>query len=395
MTRSKVLLPICVLAVAGLGALLLVATAPEVDSVAPEELIPVVRAIEVTREDVRMRVRSQGTVAPRTESELVPEVSGSVVWVSPSLVSGGFFAAGDPLLRIDARDYEAALARARADVARAEGEAEHAAAELSRQQGLARQNANSPSQLSNARRARRVADATLEAARIALDVAERDLARTEIRAPFDGRVRDERVDVGQFVARGAPIATLYATDFAEIRLPLADRQLAFLDLPGLPGAVDGAAGPAVRLRASFAGSEHTWTGRVVRTEGEIDARSRMVHVVARVEDPYGLRDAGAEPSGGRAPLAVGLFVRAEIDGEIAENVIVVPRAAMRDQGRVLVVDRDDTLRQRPVEVLRIDREEVLIRADLEPGERIVVSPLQVVVEGMRVRAIAPDAGGAP
>lgn len=392
MNRKQIALPLAVLAVAGFFAFVLLATAPEVESVAPEEVLPIVRTIDARPGDVRMRVRSQGTVAPRTESELVPEVSGPVVWVSPSLVSGGFFAQGDPLLRIDDRDYVAALARARADVERAEGEAEHAASELERQQGLARSNANSPSQLSNARRARRVADAALEAARVSLDQAQRDVARTEIRAPYDGRVREERVDVGQFVSRGAPIATLYATDFAEIRLPLADRQLAYLELPGVRGAIAEGAGPRVRLRANFAGSEQVWDGRIVRTEGEIDARSRMVHVIARVEDPYGTREVaqgGSEggSEGASAPLAVGMFVRAEIDGQVAKNVLVVPREAMRDDDRLLVVDDADRLHHRKVDVLRIDREEVLVRAELGPNERIVVSPIQVVVEGMPVQPI--------
>jgi len=426
-----------VLLAAAFGAYLLLVTAPEVESVSPEKAIPMVRTLDVRPGDVRMTVRSQGTVVPRTESSLVPEVSGTVVWVSPSLVSGGFFGQGDPLLRIDDRDHLAALARAEADVARAEGEAEHAAGELRRQLGLARSNANSPAQLSNARRAQRVAEATLEAARVSLEQAERDLARCELTAPFDGRVRSEQVDVGQFVARGAPVATLYATDFAEIRLPLADKQLAFLDLPGLhePRASDAfGQGPAVRLHATFAGQEQSWAGHIVRTEGEIDAQSRMVHVIARVADPYGTRAAqtetaaagpasapsangvagdetaiatdgatggekaiatdgvapdeiGAAAGGSSFPLAVGLFVRAEIDGRLAENVLVVPRSAMRDDDRLLLVDQDDRLRLQPVDVLRIDRDEVLLRTDLSPGDRVVVSPMQVVVEGMRVRPI--------
>ena len=192
--------------------------------------------MEATPSDVRLRVRSQGTVAPRTESDLVPEVSGPVTWISPSLASGGFFEKGEILLRIDARDYEASVARARAEVARAQGEEEHARSQLQRQKGLARSNATSPSHLSNARRAARVATAAVQAAQVSLEQARRDLQRTTIIAPFQGRVREKHIDLGQFVSRGAPIAKLYATDFAEIRLPLADRQLAFIDLPDLRSA---------------------------------------------------------------------------------------------------------------------------------------------------------------
>jgi len=390
MSRRNILMPVVVLLAAAVGAFLLIATAPEVESVAATKHLPIVRTIDVRPGDIRMVVRSQGTVEPRTESELVPEVSGRVEWVSPALVSGGFFQLGDPLVRLDRRDYEAALGRARAEVERAAGEAEHARAELRRQQGLARSNANSASQLSNAMRGERVANASLEAAKASLDQAERDLERTRLDAPFDGRVRTERVDVGQFVSRGASIATLYATDYAEIRLPIADRQLAFLDLPGIGDPSDSDAGPPVVLHARFAGADRVWTGRVVRTEGEIDAQSRMVHVVARIEDPYGTshRDDASSGETPTTPLAVGMFVRAEIEGLMASGVLVVPRAAMREGDQLLVVDGDDRIHHRPVEVLRIDRDEVLLRAELAEDERIVVSRMQVVVDGMKVQPVA-------
>ena len=235
-----------------------------------------------------------------------------------------------------------------------------------------------------------MASANLADARIALEQAEWDLARIEITAPFEGRVREESVDVGQFVSRGAAIASIYATDYAEIRLPIADDQLAYLRLPNMREANEDE-GPAVRLRARFAGMEHEWMGRVVRTEGEIDPRSRMVHVVARVEHPYRTdEDAGDA----RAPLAVGLFVQAEIEGPVLEDVIVVPRYAMRDDSHVLVVDAENRLRTRSVEVLRIDRDDVLIRSDLAAGERICVSPIQIVVEGMQVKPVAEESSAA-
>lgn len=379
MTR-KIAIPVLVLAVAAVGAFALVATAPSVESVPPERALTVVRAIEARPQTVHLTVRSQGTVAPRSETELVPEVTGPVVWISPSLASGGFFEKDEPLLRIDPLDYEAAVARARAALARAGGEARHAASELERQRGLAEKKVGSSSQLSNARRAGTVGEAALEEARVALEQAERDLARTEIRAPFEGRVRSERVDLGQFVTRGQSVGTLYATDFVEVRLPIADTQLAFLEVPSFRRG--DSEGPRVTLRANFAGAEREWTGRIVRTEGEIDPKSRMVHVVARVADPY-----GAEGTVGTTALAVGLFVRAEIEGRIAEDVIVLPRSAMRDDERIVVIDGDDRLRFRDVEVLRIERDDVLIRTELEPGERICVSPLQVIVDGMRVKPI--------
>jgi RND family efflux transporter MFP subunit len=379
-------MPLVVVFVAGLGAAGLVITAPELESAPLEEVVAVVRVMAGVPQDLALVVRSQGTVEPRTESDLVSEVSGRVTWVSPALASGGFFEAEEPLLRIDPGDYEMARARARASLARAQGEWEHARENLARRENLAERNIASSSQLDDARRTSRVAEASLEEARVALRQADRDLARTEIRAPYAGRVREKNVDVGQFIARGSPAATLYATDYVEVRLPVPDSELAFLDLPLFGGqALEG--GPPVSLSARFAGREHTWLGRIVRTEGEIDPKSRMVRVVARVEDPYVVSEQ-------RAPLAVGLFVQAEITGPVANDVLVVPRSALREDGRLLLVDAEDRIRLREAEVLRMDYEQAVVRAELKPGERVCVSPLQAAVAGMLVRPVEVPAGEA-
>ena len=380
----KLLLPIGIVITGGLGAVALVATRPDVETSAPEALARLVRVIDVTPETVQLRVTTHGAVAPRTESDLVPEVSGPIVWVSPSFTSGGFFEAGDPLVRVDPRDYQVALELARANLARAESELEREEKELERQRNLAREKIASPAKLDAAVTAERVARAARRQARASLEKAERDLARTEIRAPFTGRVRERTADVGEFVNRGTPMARLYATDYAEIRLPVSDEELAFLDLP-LWYREEGsdAEGAVVELRAHFAGSEHTWEGRVARTEGEIDPKTRMVHVIARVEDPY-------RRSGDRPPLAVGLFVEAQILGREAEGVVVVPRAAMRGPDQLLVADAQDRLRFRRTQVLRAGRDEVVIRSGLEPGDRVIVSSVEAAVDGMKVRPVTSD-----
>ena len=380
--RLKLLLPIAIVIAGLLGALALVATRPDVETSAPEAMARLVRVVEVTPEKVQLRVTTHGAVAPRTESSLVPEVSGPILWVSPSFTSGGFFEEGDPLVRIDPRDYQVALELARANLARAESELERAAKESGRQQNLAERKIASAARLDAAVTEERVARAALRQARANLEKAERDLQRTEIRAPFKGRVRERTADVGQFVNRGTPMARLYATDFAEIRLPISDDELAFLDLPlwyrDDSANVDGT---PVELRASFAGAEHTWEGRVVRTEGEIDPKTRMVHVIARVEDPYGR-------SGDRPPLAVGLFVEAQIMGHETEDVVTVPRAAMRGAEQLLVADTEDRLRFRRVEVIRAGRKQVVIRSGLEPGDRVIVSTVEAAVDGMKLRPVA-------
>jgi RND family efflux transporter MFP subunit len=382
--RLKLLLPIAIVITGLLGALALVATRPDVETNSPEARARLVRVVDVTPETVQLRVTTHGAVAPRTESDLVPEVSGPIVWVSPSFTSGGFFEENDPLVRIDSLDYRVALELARANLARAESELERETKELARQQNLASKEIASAAKLDMAVTAERVARAARRQARANLEKAERDLARTEIHAPFTGRVRERTADVGEFVNRGVPMARLYATDFAEIRLPISDDELAFLDLPlWYRGEETEAEGAAVELRADFAGAEHSWEGRVVRTEGEIDPKTRMVHVIARVEDPYGR-------SGDRPPLAVGLFVEAQILGRETEGVVTVPRAAMRGTDQLLVADTDDRLRFRDVQVIRAGRDEVVIRSGLEPGDRVIVSSVEAAVDGMEVRPVASD-----
>ncbi|MCE2390197.1 MAG: efflux RND transporter periplasmic adaptor subunit [Proteobacteria bacterium] len=376
--EPRILLPAAVMAGGLVLAAGIIATGPRVQPRPPAIPAPLVRVIEAQPESVRLRVTTHGTVVPRTESELVPEVAGPVTWVSPALVSGGFFEADEPLLRIDPRDYRVALERARAALDRAESEHSRASRDLERRRGLADRDFASAAQLDTAVNTSNIARANLRDSRAALERAERDLERTEIRAPYRGRVREESVDVGQFVSRGQRIARLYAVDYAEVRLPIPDRELAYLDLPLLYRDASRSPGSEVILSAHFGGREQRWEGRVVRTEGEIDPQTRMVNVVARVADPYG-------SSGDRAPLSVGLFVEAEILGRSEQNVFVLPRSALRDGDRMLVVDDGMQLRFREVEVLQVSGDQVILRAGLTAGERVCASPLEAPVDGMRVR----------
>ena len=345
-----------------------------------EPVAAAVRVREVMPQPIQLTVHSQGTVVPNTESQLIPEVSGRVVWMSPALVNGGYFEAGQPLLRLEDNDYRSTLDRARASLTRAEAEHEHARFEYQRLKSLEDKQLASRSQIENQLRAYRVQEAALQDARAAFTQASRDLARTEIKAPFTGLVRQKSVDIGQFVNRGSPIATIYAGDQAEIRLPIADRQLAFLNLPvAHRGELPLEQQPSVTLTAEYAGRTLSWNGRVVRTEAQIDTSSRMVHVVARVDN--------AEQA---VPLNVGLFVNAEIEGLLVDDIVVMPRNALRNGNRVLVVDEENRLHYRTVDPLRLYRDEVLIQGGLEAGERVCISPLQTAIDGMAVQPIAEE-----
>jgi len=384
----KIIIPLAFLGAGAYGVLRLIETRPVVETKPAEKVIPTVRVIPVMKEEVNLTVYSQGTVSPRTVTELVPEVAGRVTFVSPSLAAGGFFDEGEVLLKIDRYDYELALIRARSDVAQAQVRLEQEVAEsevaAKEWDELGRGDEASPLVLRKPQLAQ--AEAALQAARAALSQAERDLDRTNIVAPFVGRVRTKHVDIGQFVSRGIAVAQLYSVDVAEVRLPLPDEELAFVDIPlSYRGDRAKRRGPAVLLKAIFAGKEHTWKGRIVRTEGEIDASTRMLYAVAEVSDPYGR---GADRN--RPPLAVGMFVEAEIRGDSVKDVIILPRAAIRGSDMVYVIDADNNLRFREVEVFRREKTRVILISGLEEGELVCVSPLETVVDGMPVRAIPSE-----
>ena len=378
----QILLPVAIIVAAALGARTMVNLRPDAPTRPPMVIIPQVRVVEVELTEVTLTVKSQGTVEPRTQSQLVPEVSGRIIEVSPSFVAGGFFEAGDVLFKTDPHDYEQALVQRNAEVesARLHIAQEEAEAEVA-QWGWDRVGTGQARSLTLREPQIASAKAELAAAKANLETAQRNLERTEVRAPFSGRVRQKNVDVGQFVTVGAPVARIYAVDAAEVRLPLPNEDLAYLDLPlNYRGESGRIRGPAVTLRAEFAGRIHEWQGRIVRTEGEIDPQTRMVHVVAEVQNPYGR---GPDPT--RPPLAAGMFVEAEIVGRTVEHVAIVPRAALRGPSQVLVVDVNSRLRFRDVEVLRATTNELFILGGLETGDRVNVSPVEAVSEGMEVR----------
>jgi RND family efflux transporter MFP subunit len=346
----------------------------------PTPIPTTVRIREVMPQGVQLKVHSQGTVMPSTETQLIPEVSGRVTWMSPKLVAGGYFNAGEVLARVDDLDYRNTLDRAKATLGRAEAEREHAHFDYKRLKSLEERRLTSRSQLEDSLRTLRVADASLQDARVNHEQAVQNVERTAIHAPFTGLVRSESADIGQFVSRGSPIATLYASDLVEVRLPVADRQLAFLNLPPtLRGELPADQQPKVTLTTEYAGRQLEWQGKIVRSEAEIDISSRMVHLVARVP---------TVPD--QTPLSVGLFVEAEIEGLSAEDIVVLPRSALRNDDQVLVGDADNTLHFRAIEQLRLYQDNVLSKSGLQQGDRVCVSPIQTAVEGMSVNPIADD-----
>jgi RND family efflux transporter MFP subunit len=383
----KIVLPVAIVVGSLLIAAVLVSSRPKVETRAPTIPPPLVRVMAAETDTVQLTVFSQGAVMPRTESELSSEVDGQVVYVSPAFASGGFFEKGALLVQLDQRNGELAVVRAAADTSRDATvysiEAEEARVAIQEWASLGQGKPNAlvsrQPQLAQAR-------ASLDASRAALRQAELNLERTEIRAPFAGRVRQKRVDVGQYVNRGNQVATIYAVDFAEVRLPVPDEQLAYFEAPmHFRGERSSSSGTDITLNARFAGEQHQWTGKLVRLEGEIDPQSRMVTAVARIPNPYGR---GNDPN--RPPLSVGMFVEAEIKGHQFADVFVVPRAAMRGYDQVLIIDADERLRFRTVDVLRLEPNRALIKGGIQAGERICLSALDTPVDGMMVRVFQEE-----
>lgn len=355
---------------------------PEPES-APSFEPPVVDVQVVAPTVHALSVQTQGTVRPLREIKLVSQVAGRVEQVSPRFAQGGFFAVDEPLVKVEDVDYQFLIARAESQVAAArqrlaeeQGRALQAKREW-RDLGSAQANAlflREP-QLASAKAALRASEADLEAARL-------DLSRTSIAAPFNGRISEKLVDVGQYVSLGTVVATIYDTDVAQVRLPLTDRQVALLDLPliydnELPTEREGA--PVV-LHARFANRQWQWQGKVVRTDASIDESSRVVYAVVEVQEPF-----ARQPGSERPPLAPGLFVSAIITGRELPQVVELPRSALRTDGTVMVVDTAQLAQPQAVHVLDSDKDRVWVQG-LSAGQRVIVRQPTLVLAGMQVTA---------
>ena len=381
--RARVLLPILVVLAGIATTAAIINSKPEVERQPAAVSAPLVRVVEVRLGPAPLNVRAQGSVEPRTEATLVAQVAGRIQRVAREFAEGAFFGRGQTLVWIEDADYRLAVAQAEAAVAQARVglEREEAEAELAVDE-WAELGEGEPSPLTRREPQLAEARAALAAAEASLEQARLNLRRTRVAAPYDGRVRAKQADVGQFVGPGAPLASVYATDAAEIRLPVPSGELAFLDLDLGRGDL-GDEGPRVRLTAPSTGEPLSWTGMVVRADGGFDPQTRMLGLYVEVADPFGRRGAGGDV------LPMGLFVEAEVQGRILEEAAVLPRSALRDGDRVLVVT-DDRLRYRPVEVVRTLDDEVIVGAGLEAGELVCVSNLETVVDGMRVRSLRDD-----
>jgi len=375
------ILPVLLIIVAGIlafGVFPKLKTPPEkVDDVKKAVLVD---AMAVERRSLRFNIESQGIVRPRTETTLVAEVSGKVTRVASEFIAGGFLNKGDVLLEIDPSDY-------RVGVKRAEAAKASRVAQLSSEQARSDQALNDWRRLHGAEgrpndlvlRIPQLAEAkaNVRAADADLERAQRDLERTRIRMPYAGMVREKLVDIGQYVTPGTRLGATFAVDLAEIRLPITNEELNYIDLPDFRGKSTVSL-PLVTLASGSAG--HSWQAKIVRSEGVIDEKSRQVYLVAQINDPYGLLGQSHQQ-----PLKIGTFVSAEIEGRTATDLFVVPRHSLGDGNQVMVVTADNTLEFRKVELIRATPKEAYIYAGLDDGDRVITTALTAPIDGMDVR----------
>jgi RND family efflux transporter MFP subunit len=383
MKRKRVIWPILIILLAiGLTvALVKMRSVPK-----PLEAVyrgPLVDVLSVAKTSRSVVVQGTGTVQARQDVAITPQVPGRVAAISPDLVVGGQIAAGELLFAIEDVDYQLAIALARGSLAQADLELQRIEnlAKLARQewQALNPDSTEDPDplvvyepQLANARAQR-------DAARARLKQAEINLERTRVVAPFNGYVRSEQVEIGQYLSIGTPVATIVGTDTAEVLVPLPLDELVWIDVPDRDAVT---AGSPAEVELVAGGEVFRWHGAITRAHGEIDPDNRMAQVVVTIDDT------AAGPNNRSRllnRLLPGMFVRVSLQGETVADVLAIPRGAVRDHDTVWLADAEDKLRIRSVDVLRRDRNEVLIRSGLNDGDRIVLTNLSGAADGMQLR----------
>ena len=365
--------PIIILLVSVGVFILLIKLKPEAEFQKPKIVPQMVETIIAFPSEVRAKISSQGTIRPEHEISVTSEVSGKVIWVSENFLDGAGFSLGDTLMKIEKRDYELALIstesslfQARLSLQREEAEAKLANLEWERVgKGDASSLTLREPQLAQAR-------AVLAAAEAAYEQSKRNLDRTVIIASFKGRVRKKMVDLGTNLVPGARVADIYATASFEVRLPIADKDIPFLGIPLDGTMLKKNQRPRVKLFASYGTENFQAEGFLLRSESEIDLKTRMISVIATIP----IEDS-------RIALKVGMFVNAEIEGLSYSGVTIVPRNAVKND--MIWVVQEQKLRRKSVEVLRLENDFAFISDGLTKNDRVLITRLSSYVDGMPVR----------
>lgn len=382
-------MPIKLIPLAILGGLVLVAVviklnppeAPSRSGFGGPQMIVETQTIE--RHPYTVMLESYGIVQPRTKTMLIAQVGGQIVAVNPNVRDGGFFEQGDVLGNIDPRDYEADVQIASASLMDARQTLVEAKArtEQAREDWARLGNSGEPGELVLRLPQLEAAKARVISTESSLQKRRLDLERTNIVAPYAGRVLRKLVDVGQVVSTNTQLAEIYATDHVEIRLPIRNRDLAFIDLPEAYRYTEASDGSGAYVEIiSQLGGDAVWGAELVRTEGAIDEMARQLHVIAMIEDPFG------QAVDGRVPLKIGQYVTARLTGKTLTDALVIPNNTIY-QGTYVYVAEEGILQRRNIEIAWQNDDDAVVTAGLESGDALVTTPLGQVTSGIRVSVV--------
>ncbi len=384
----KIVLPIVIIIAGFAGMQVLVLSRPSPKKEVRETPGVLVEVRRMKKENRPVVVIGTGTVQPHREANIAPQVGGVVTSLAPNFIAGGFFQKGDLLFSIEDTDYRLAIDRAKAALAAAAYELATVTSQAQVARGewerLKLEEKGDPNPLVLYEPQLKNASASVESARAAVKQAEIDLSRTTVYAPFDCLVRSEEIDLGQYVTAGRSVAAVAGTDRAEIVVALPLEELSWLSVPRGDSIEKGS--PA-KVQLPYGDRLLTWEGKVVRSLGAVDPRDRMARVVVAVDDPYNRKKGSSNK---RQDLEIGTFVDVEVTGRELSGVFAVPRSALRDESTLWTMDDEGKLRIKPVNVLRRERETLIIRKGLEEGDRVVLTYISGAAEGMALRVAGEE-----
>ncbi len=355
---------------------------------------PVLEVIRIEKQDVQLSVDSYGVVEPKYKAEVVSEVVGSVNYISPDFAVGKFVSKGDLLARLDDSDYHADLAQAEASLAQAQAKLKE---EIARgkvaKKTLRDVSPNKKTALGLREPQRKQEEANVKFAKAGVERAKRNLAKTEIRAPFDALVKMKNINMGSYLTQGKLIGELYGTETAEIRLPITPNSFSYLDLNRLVSR-------KLNIKAQYGDTQiNHWAAKLVRNEGIIDKDNRMIYLIAEVDDPYNLKSplgkssiksisslSTSSPSLSLPVLQFGTFVTTTIQGKKVKDVIKLPRHVVRSE-QVIVVDSQNKTQTRQVNVVRSDNENAYVIGGLEDGEFVSLIRSDSLIDGTEVKTV--------
>ena len=327
--------------------------------------------------DYQIKIKSTGTTTPITQTVLTSEVGGEVIYRSKKFSEGSSVISGEILAKIDDTDLQLQYKNALLQLASAEVQfaVQQAEAEIAQEaweqvgKGTAKDLTAKKPQLKQAK-------AALEVAKAQVQSAEKKLNKTEITAPYTGRIQNINIDLGSTIIPGQSVGSMYTSNEIEVTLSVKDSDLQFLDIPMDGRKLNPDQKSIVIIKSVYRGEMQEWAGNLERVDGVIDPMTRMIKLIANFKNNF------IEET--KPILPIGLFVEAEINGKQLEDIFMIPNTALTPNDELLVLNQDDTLEIRKVKVITKMKNYILVKEGMKAGERVVVSKLSIITNGMLV-----------